>query len=120
MPDPTILSRDPFQRARADAEAKYGRWRPLIPALSAGLALSLVLLTAARHLGVGGDPVRSLEVLFVAMGVAILTAYLSERRLLRKKARLIDQRWRMLSAEAARLREAHNTSWQGLVLQKRG
>ncbi len=38
MPDPTILLRDRFERAKADAEAKYGRWQPLMPTVSACLA----------------------------------------------------------------------------------
>jgi hypothetical protein len=32
-----------------------------------------------------------------------------------RKSRLIDQRWKMLSAESARMRQAHHTSSQGLA-----
>lgn len=119
MPDPTILSRDPFQRAKADAEAKYGRWRPLMPTLSACLTSSLIVVTAAGLLGTGADPARALRVVLAVIGVVTLSAFLSEWLLLKKKSRLIDQRWKMLSAEAARLREARSTSWHGLALQRR-
>jgi hypothetical protein len=119
MPDPTILSRDPLQRAKADAEAKYGRWRRLVPTLSACLASSLIV-AAAEFLGVGADPARSLKVISMVIAVATLIAYACEWHLLKRKARLIDQRWRVLTAEAARLREAHSTAWQGLAHQRRG
>jgi hypothetical protein len=119
MPDSTILSRDPFHRAKADAEAKYGRWRPLVPTLSACLAASLIVVTAAALLGIGANPARALTVMAAVIGMATLIAYVSEWHLLKKKARLIDQRWRMLSAEAARLRDARDTSWHGLALQRR-
>lgn len=120
MPDPNIISRDPFQRAKADAEAKYGGWRPLMPTLSVDLASRMIMLTAAGVLGLGADASRVLEVLTITIGVAAVVAYLWEWRLLKKKSRLIDQRWRTLSAETARLREARSTSWQGLAAQRRG
>ncbi len=120
MPDPTILSRDPFQRAKADAEAKYGSWRPPTPILWACLASSLIVVTAANTLEIGADLATALEVTSTVIGVATLIAYVYEWHRFKKKARLIDQRWRMLSAEAARLREARNTSWQGLAMRRRG
>ena len=120
MPDPTIISRDAFQRAKADAEAKYGRWQPFAPTLSVCLASSMIVVVAVGSLGVGTDPARALWVISVVTGVATLIAYFCESRVLRKKSRLIDQRWQMLRAEAARQRGMHNTSWQGLVAQRHG
>jgi hypothetical protein len=120
MPDPTILSRDPFQRAKAEADEKYGCWRPLMPTLSACLASSMIMVTAAGVLGIRADPSRAFTTISVVIGVATLLAYVWEWRLLRKKSRLIDQRWRKLSAEAARLREAADTSWRGLAAQRHG
>lgn len=122
MPDPSIITRDPFQRAKADAEAKYGSWQPLRPTLSVCFASSLIGVAVAivGVLGAGSDPVRALEVISVVIGSATLFTYLYESHLLRKKLRLIDQRWQMLSAETARLRETCNTSWQGLVAQRQG
>ena len=120
MPDPTIISRDPFQRAKADAEAKYGTWQPLRPTLSVCLASSVIGVAVAiiGVLGAGTDPARALEAILVVIGAATLLTYLYESHLLRKKLRLIDQRWQMLSAETARLRETCNRSWQGLVAQR--
>jgi hypothetical protein len=120
MPDPTIISRDPFQRAKADAEAKYGRWPPLMPTLSVCLASSMIVVALVGVLGVGTDPARALKVIPVVIGVATLLAYFYESHLLKQKSRLIDQRWQTLRGEAARLRETRNTSWQGLVAQRRG
>jgi ABC-type phosphate transport system permease subunit len=120
MPDPTIISRDPFQRAKADAEAKYGSWQPLRPTLSVCLASSLfgVAVAIIGAVGTGSEPARALEAIPVVIGAATLLTYFYESHLLRKKLRLIDQRWQMLSAETARLRETCNRSWQGLVAQK--
>jgi hypothetical protein len=122
MPDPTIISRDPFQRAKADAEAKYGTWQPLRPTLSVCLASSVIGVAVAiiGVLGAGTDPGRAFEAITIVIGVATLLTYLYESHLLRKKLRLIDQRWQMLSAETARLRETCNRSWQGLVAQRQG
>lgn len=119
MPDPTILVRDPFQRAKADAEAKYGSWQPLAPTLSVCLASSTIVVAASGIFGIGSDPERALKVIPVVIGLATLLAYFYELYLLKRKSRLIDQRWQMLSAEAARLRKTHNTSWQGLVALRR-
>ena len=120
MPDPTIISRDAFHRAKADAEAKYGRWQPLVPTLSVCLASSMIMVVAASVVGAGTDPARALQVMAVVIGAATVLTYFYESRLLRKKSRLIDQRWQMLRAEAARQRAMPNTSWQGLVAQRRG
>ena len=118
MPDPTIIVRDPFQRAKADAEAKYGNWQPLAPTLSVCLASSMIVVAAAGIFGIGSDPERALKAIPVVIGAATLLTYLYETHLLRKKLGLIDQRWQMLSAETARLRETCNTSWQDLVAQR--
>ena len=122
MPDPTIISRDPFQRAKADAEAKYGSWQPLRPTLTVCFASSLIGAAVAiiGVLGTGADLARALEVISVVIGSATLLTYLYESHLLRKKLRLIDQRWQMLSAETARLRETCNRSWQSLVAHRQG
>ncbi len=118
MPNPTVTSRDPFQRATADAEAKYGRWFPLLPTLAASLASSLMVVVAAGLPGPGQDLTPVLKILLVVNSVTTLLAFLFERHVLRKKSRLHDQRWRMLRAEAARLRDTHDISWPVLVAQR--
>ncbi len=78
------------------------------------------MVSAAGYLGVGSDPATVLTAKAVVIGVATLLTYFCKTHLLRRKSRLIDQRWRALSAEAAHLREARNASWQGSVTQQQG
>ena len=104
MPDYSITSCDPLQRAKAAADARYGRWSAWLLTGSVCLVASLVALVVVGTFATDTNALFMISAACLPVGLATLVAFRRERSLLTKRSRLIDELWQVYTAEAAQTR----------------
>jgi hypothetical protein len=104
MPDYSVTSRDPFQRAKAAADAQYGRWPGWVLTGSVGLFTSLFALFVVGRFATHANASMVISAAYLPVGLATLLAFRRERSRRKERTRLIDELWQTYAAEASRAR----------------
>ncbi len=105
MPDDSITLRDPFLRAKAAADARYGCWPGWLLTGAVGLGACALGLALLGSLAGAGHASLVASAAYLPVGLATLVAFARERSRRRERLRLIDELWRTYAAEASRARD---------------
>jgi hypothetical protein len=104
MPDYSITYPDPFQRAKAAADARYGPWPDWMLTGSVCLGTSLLALIVVGSFATTANAQLVISVAYLPVGLITMFAFFRERSRRKERTRLIDELWQAYAAEASRAR----------------
>ncbi len=104
MPDYNVTFRDPFLRAKAAADARYGHWSAWLVTGSVCVVTSLIALVVVASFATDANAAVVISAAYLPVGLATLLAFVRERSRMTKRSRLIDELWQAYAAEASQAR----------------
>jgi hypothetical protein len=119
MPDYSVTFRDPFLRAKAAADARYGRWSAWLVTGSVCIVTSLIALVVVAMFATEANAAVVISAAFLPVGFATLAAFVRERSRVAKRSRLIDELWQTYRAEVLQARTGPLRSPRPTLLQGR-
>lgn len=104
MPDYSITSCDPHKRAKAAADARFGRRLGWVLTGSVCFVTSLIALVVVATFATDANAPVVISAAYLPVGCATLAAFVRERRQWKRRSGLIDELWQVYIAEAAQAR----------------
>jgi hypothetical protein len=119
MPDYSVTYRDPFLRAKAAADARYGHWSGWLVTGSVCVVTSLIALAVVARFATDANAAVVISAAYIPVGLATSAAFVRERSRVAKRSRLIDELWQTYRAEALQARTAPLRSPRSTLLHRR-
>jgi hypothetical protein len=104
MPDYRVTSADPLKKAKAAADARFGREAGWLLTVTVCLVTSLIALVVVGAFATNSNAAVVMSTAVLPVGLATLAAFARDRRHQKRRTGLIDELWRLYTAEAEQAR----------------
>jgi hypothetical protein len=104
MPDYRVTSADPLRKAKAAADARFGREAGWLLTVTVCLVTSLIALVVVGAFATDSNTAVVMSAAVLPVGLATLAAFARDRRHQKRRTGLIDELWQLYTAEAERAR----------------